>query len=57
MKMDYGLATVREIEQMMASISVPAHRFERIYLGFLAPISDGGVFASSRCLKAARGNL
>jgi hypothetical protein len=44
MKIDYGLATVREIDQMITSISVPAHRFGRIYLGLGAPINDGGGF-------------
>jgi hypothetical protein len=44
MKMHYGLLTVSEAEQMIAALDVPAHQYQRIYLGFLAPIGDGGGF-------------
>ena len=35
---------VWQMEQLAASVSVPDHRYERIYLGFHALPSDGGGF-------------
>ena len=46
-ELHYPLATVSNTEKLVAAITVPVHRFQRIYLGFHASVSDGGGFRVS----------
>jgi hypothetical protein len=42
------LSPVADTEELIAAVTVPVNQFERIYLGFSAPLQDGGGFRVCR---------
>lgn len=49
-----SLADVWETEDLISSLKIPSeHPFERIYLGFYAPVKDGGGFRAYDLLSSS----
>jgi hypothetical protein len=42
------LSPVADTEELIAAVTVPVNQFERIYLGFSAPLQDGAGFRVCR---------